>query len=129
MMKNIKISDEVWDEMAKEGKFGETPDDVLRKKYGINDDKYQKINGRTRRGLLPPEDTLCKMKYIGEIINGAIENGFLVIPGNGQYSSLSGASRGVTKTSRDGWHDWYFYLPGASDWIFANDWRSKIDES
>jgi len=30
-MKSVKVSDEVWDEIAKKGKFGETEDDVLRR--------------------------------------------------------------------------------------------------
>ena len=128
MMRNIKISDEVYNEIAKEGSFGETPDDVLRRKYGIIVDNYQKINGRTRRGLLPPEGTLCKMKYTGKVFQGEIENGYLVSPGTGQFTSLSGASGGITKTNRDGWYDWHFYLPNTSDWIFANDWRADKKE-
>jgi len=34
-MKTIRISDEVWDEIAKKGKFGETEDDVLRRIFSI----------------------------------------------------------------------------------------------
>ena len=33
--RTIRISDEVWDEIAKTGKFGETEDDVLRRIFGI----------------------------------------------------------------------------------------------
>lgn len=126
-MRNIQISDEVYNKIAKEGKFGETTDDVLRRKYGITDNPY-KQNIRTRRGLLPPDETLCKMKYTGKVFNGEIENGFLVISGIGQFSSLSGASRGVTNTNRDGWYDWYLLLPNTSGWIFANDWRRDNNE-
>jgi negative regulator of replication initiation len=35
-MRTIRISDEVWDEIAKRGKFGETPDDVLRRVFKIS---------------------------------------------------------------------------------------------
>jgi len=35
-MKIIKISDEVWQEIAKRGKFGETEDDVLKRSYGLS---------------------------------------------------------------------------------------------
>jgi hypothetical protein len=35
-MRNIRISEEVWQAIAKEGKFGETEDDVLRRKYGLD---------------------------------------------------------------------------------------------
>ncbi|MBW6486678.1 MAG: hypothetical protein K0B01_11080 [Syntrophobacterales bacterium] len=34
-MKTIRISDEVWNEIAKRGKFGETEDDVLRRVFTI----------------------------------------------------------------------------------------------
>ncbi|MEI7636594.1 MAG: hypothetical protein WCJ37_04760 [Syntrophus sp. (in: bacteria)] len=32
-MRTIRISDEVWNEIANRGKFGETPDDVLRRVF------------------------------------------------------------------------------------------------
>ena len=41
-MKTIRISDEVWSAMAEVGKFGETPDDVLRRVF--------KLDGNTVRG-------------------------------------------------------------------------------
>ncbi len=34
-MRSIRISDEVWQEIAKRGKFGETEDDVLRRVFRI----------------------------------------------------------------------------------------------
>ncbi len=34
-MKSIRISDEVWQEIAKRGKFGETEDDVLKRVFKI----------------------------------------------------------------------------------------------
>lgn len=37
-MRSIRISDEVWDEIAKRGKFGETEDDALRRVFGLNGD-------------------------------------------------------------------------------------------
>jgi negative regulator of replication initiation len=39
-MRTIKISDEVWDVIAKDGKFGETADDVLR--------RLLKVSGNTK---------------------------------------------------------------------------------
>ena len=124
-MRSIKISEEVWDELSKEGKFGETPDDVLRRKYGIEDNNYQQINGRTRRGLLPPEGTKCRMKYFGKFYYGVIVKDYIHIDEIGDFTSLSGGSKGITRTERDGWYDWYFILPGDTEWIFANDWRQK----
>ena len=34
-MRTVRVSDGVWDEIAKRGKFGETVDDVLRRVFGI----------------------------------------------------------------------------------------------
>ena len=34
-MRTIRISDEVWEAIARQGKFGETEDDVLRRVFGI----------------------------------------------------------------------------------------------
>jgi len=36
-MRTIKISDEVWDVIAKNGKFGETADDVLRRLLNVDE--------------------------------------------------------------------------------------------
>jgi len=35
-MRTIRVSEDVWNEIAKRGKFGETPDDVLRRVFGID---------------------------------------------------------------------------------------------
>lgn len=45
-MKTIRISDEVWGEIAKHGKFGETEDDVLRRVFGISS-KIEKVESVT----------------------------------------------------------------------------------
>ncbi|MGA2525330.1 MAG: hypothetical protein ABSF79_01740 [Smithellaceae bacterium] len=34
-MRTIRISEEVWNEIAKKGKFGETPNDVLRRIFNL----------------------------------------------------------------------------------------------
>jgi len=41
-MRTIRISDEVWNVMAKHGKFGETPDDVFRRILKIGKGKQRK---------------------------------------------------------------------------------------
>ncbi|MFQ5865183.1 MAG: hypothetical protein ACE5IW_08165 [bacterium] len=45
-MRTIRISDEVWNAMAERGKFGETPDDVLRRLFQI--EPVDKANQRKR---------------------------------------------------------------------------------
>ena len=45
-MRTIRISEEVWAAMAQIGKFGETPDDVLRKVLNIKSKKEEKMAQR-----------------------------------------------------------------------------------
>lgn len=45
VMKTIRISDEVWKAFEKHGKFGETPDDVLRRVFEIS--RHKKRSGST----------------------------------------------------------------------------------
>ena len=49
-MRTIRISEEVWNEIAKRGKFGETPDDVLRRVFNltINQESGNIITRKTR---------------------------------------------------------------------------------
>ena len=49
-MRTIRISEEVWDEIAKRGVFGETPDDVLRRVFDIVENVNNKQTlGRSRK--------------------------------------------------------------------------------
>ncbi len=47
-MRTIRISEEVWDEIAKRGKFGETPDDVLRRAFKIDQGHPRRSVSRSR---------------------------------------------------------------------------------
>lgn len=50
MVKSIKISQEVWDEIAKRGNFGESEDTVLRRVFGISNAKQESaMSGRQSR--------------------------------------------------------------------------------
>ena len=54
-MRNIRISEEVWQAIAKEGKFGETEEDVLRRVFKLpsistgDDDQANLDRGRRLR--------------------------------------------------------------------------------
>ena len=52
-MRTIRISDEVWNAIAKEGKFGETPDDVLRRVFKIRGRARQRSSPRMRIATRP----------------------------------------------------------------------------
>ena len=45
-MKTVRLSQDVWNEIAKRGKFGESEDDVLRRTFGIKPSALSRVNGR-----------------------------------------------------------------------------------
>lgn len=49
-MRSIRISDEVWQEIAKRGKFGETEDDVLKRVFKIRVNDPDQEGGSLRPG-------------------------------------------------------------------------------
>ena len=72
---------------------------------------------------LPDEGTSCEFLYSGTKYLGKIEGGKLLVDGiDAEFTTFSGASRGVTKTSRNGWNDWMLTLPDGRQ-MLADDWR------
>ena len=74
---------------------------------------------------LPQDDTLCRFTYKGIQYNGVIKNGSLLVEKIGSFTSFSGASVEISKTSRNGWNDWELKLPGTNQWLLAATWRKK----
>ena len=124
-MRTIRISQDVWNAMAEQGKFGDTPDDVLRKVFNLG--PSVKNNGKDINigKIFPPDGTKCKMFYKGNRYDGHISGSSVVVENLGTGTSLSSASYLVSKTYRNGWRDWWFLLPGATDWIHADEWRKE----
>ena len=119
-MRTIRISEQVYGEIAKRGKFGETPNDVLERVFKIVETKRQNC----RRGLLPPDNTECRFNHDGEYVHGRIENGELVLS-KGSYSSFSKAAKALTGKSLNGWLYWQLKLSHEDQWILANSWRHR----
>jgi hypothetical protein len=72
---------------------------------------------------LPPNGTMCKFTYARKQYTGMIKDGGLIVDGiETPFSTLSAASRSISKTNRNGWNDWYF-RDTDGQWILANDWR------
>jgi hypothetical protein len=59
-MRNIRISEEVWNEIATRGKFGENEDDVLRRVFGVKA-VGEPPEGPERR---PPSIKLASRKFL-----------------------------------------------------------------
>lgn len=72
-----------------------------------------------------PTGTKCRFVYKQRKFEGQILDGKLVIDGKrGRFTTLSAASRAVTKTSRNGWKDWELKLPDSNKWVLADEWRA-----
>lgn len=73
----------------------------------------------------PPDGTKCRFTYGGTTYSGRIESSALIVDGmEGTFSSFSAASVAATRTSRNGWKDWYLF--GGGEWVLADDWRKQI---
>jgi hypothetical protein len=72
---------------------------------------------------LPEDGTRCDFTYGGQLYRGIIENGQLVVEGySTPFDTFSGASRAITRTSRNGWNDWYLDF-GEGQKTLADSWR------
>src|SRR5437868_5535454 len=72
-MRTIRVSNEVWDAIAKDGKFGETVDLVLRRKY--------EIDGPGGRGPVTTRTRVAKRRLSTEIGNEKFKLHFQGGPG------------------------------------------------
>lgn len=122
-MRTIRISDEVWDEIAKRGKFGETPDDVLRRVFNISNNHNESYEPRGRYAKrrmtariedgylfvgfqkgpskdwpLPPKDDKNKISLIrSQAVEFAEQNGATLGQANAVRKALTDAGYWLTK--------------------------------
>lgn len=92
------------------------------------DDIYEiKRTRKNKKTQLPPDGTKAKFEWNGVCYSGRIKDRMIWLDKNrkGYYKAFSKASGAITKTSRNGWKDWYIQLPGKSDWVLADDWRTS----
>ena len=82
--------------------------------------------GRRKKLSDAPDGTICQFDYKGEVHEGVIKGGKLVV-GENEYKTFSEASCAITGTSRNGWDDWHLQLPGehGSGSITAAEWRRQ----
>jgi len=67
-VKTIRISQAVWDAMVKVGKFGETPDDVLRRVFGIS----EQANSSTDKDVPRPLRRLSQSRMTTKVYEGQL---------------------------------------------------------
>ncbi len=126
--RSIEIDFEVHKRIEAERRgFLETPNDVLRRRFGIGaaDDRETKEPRRrpwSGKGVVLPDGTEVSMEYNGTAYRGRIEDGAWVVEGL-RFNSPSAAAGGVAKTkagkapSLDGWIYWHVRRPGDDRWL------------
>jgi hypothetical protein len=72
----------------------------------------------------PPDGTLCRTDYPDCEFEGRIEDGRLMIPGLGSFTSFSAPFTERGK-SVNGWTAWEIMTPGSSRWVTAAQWRRR----
>jgi hypothetical protein len=76
-MTTIRISQEVWDEIAKRGKFGETPDDVLRRVFDLNGTRSGIASSQTAPSGSRVRSS--RPRYAKERMSARVDGGNLVV--------------------------------------------------
>ena len=104
-------------------------EDWWRRRSERNFEQVGSKRSRQRHGAkIPPDDTKLKFVYQNQEFEGIVRDKKYIINYNGQRKvcdSLSAASRVITNTSRNGWNDWQFRLPGKNNYILADHWRQN----
>jgi hypothetical protein len=108
----FKAAQQVWTGPTRSEAFMKTSSDIT------------SPSSSTQSGL-PDDGTKCEFTYGGEVFSGSIVNGKIVVDGiSTPFSTFSGASRTITKTSRNGWNDWYLDF-GNGHPVLADQWRKS----
>jgi negative regulator of replication initiation len=73
-MRTIRVSEKVWDEIAKRGKFGETPDDVLKRVFNLSPESLNDVvahkntiidRARRRMSARVTDDGYLMVEFLG----------------------------------------------------------------
>lgn len=96
---------------------------------------FVKISENSKNGIsaprkdFPANGTKCEFTYGDTVYRGQIVSGAIVLDGvTEQFGSFSAASKHITKTSRNGWNDWYLDLPNGQR-MLADQWRQSSEAS
>jgi hypothetical protein len=89
-----------------------------------NTGKFNDVTERTRSEL-PSDGTKCEFTYGSVLYIGKIFDSRIILDGFSiPFSTFSGASKAITKTSRNGWNDWYLCF-GDGQRLLAGEWRKS----
>lgn len=106
----FKIAQKVWSSPSRKDGFARVTENSNDTNFG------------TRR-ILPQDETRCDFTYGGKVYHAQISAGEMLVEGfTESFRSFSAASKAITKTSRNGWNDWYLDFPNDSR-MLADEWR------
>ena len=77
-MRTVRVSDEVWDQIAKRGKFGESVDDVLRRVFGLDAAVENEVSDE-RQSRAPRFSTGRRRNKATNRMSSHVSNGRLVV--------------------------------------------------
>jgi len=137
-MRAIEIDFEVHKRIELERtSFSETPNDVLRRKYGIvkatlpvaaTPPVSSDERAWSGKSVELPHGTELRFDYNGRLHFGRIDNGRWLVDGQ-YFTSPSGAAGAVAitkagnKTKLDGWTHWHVKRPTDTGWILIDKLR------
>jgi hypothetical protein len=133
-MKTIEIDFDVFKEITVRRKNEDiTPNDVLRELFDL-EPRQEPITEKTKsgkawgwKGVVFPHGTEFRSSHKGQMHFGRVDNGSLVI-NDKKFYSPSGAAKGVTGTSVDGWYFWECKFPGKQNWQIIDTLRQITAE-
>lgn len=105
-----------------------TYNDVLRALLGLDSTHTSPANEQTElnspssgkgdwvvKGVTFPEGTEFRATYKGQLYQGVVSNGGLMVNGN-SYTSPSAAAKAITNGPVNGWMFWQCKFPGRPSW-------------
>ena len=129
-MKAIEIDFDVFKEITlRRANEGVTPNDVLREVFGLESKRPESSFVEAVRkpwiikGINFPHGTEFRATYKGQIYNGVVEDGALVV-NTKRFSSPSAAAVAITGNPVNGWVFWKCKFPGQALWKTIKSYRN-----
>ena len=129
-MKAIEIDFDVFKEITlRRANEGVTPNDVLREIFGLEPKRPASTSDVSAgkpwmiKGVKFPHGTEFMATYKGQIFNGIVEDGALVI-NRKRFSSPSAAAVAITGNPVNGWIFWKCKIPGQTVWKTIKSYRT-----
>ena len=127
--KKVDIDIDVHREIEKKRRsFEETPNEILRRIFGLSTEKQTKEGvlqggGLATKGVVLPNGLRLSSTYKGRKVDAVIRNGKIDYNGK-YYNSPSAAAVAVTGNPVNGWRFWLFFDAASNSWKPLNILRN-----